>query len=196
MLEIRPLTALDGNLLRDLITGYTSDARYEVTQHETPEYTSIELRLVQLAQPFIKRYTHLDTEVVQHYTTLMARGHSLGAFADERCVGIALAEQQTWNLSLLAHELHVAREFQRQGIGRRLVEALVAHGLALGMRCIVCETQTTNVRAIRFYRAIGFTLDGVDLSFYSNDDREQGEIALFMKRYLEANPDEPEPRLP
>jgi ribosomal protein S18 acetylase RimI-like enzyme len=196
MLEIRPLTALDGNLLRDLITGYTSDARYEVTKHETPEYTHIELRLVQLAQPFIKRYTHLDTEVVQQYTTLVARGYSLGAFADERCVGIALAEPQAWNLSLLAHELHVSREFQRQGIGRRLVEALVAHGLALGMRCIVCETQTTNVPSIRFYRAMGFTLDGVDLSLYSNDDREQGEIALFMKRYFDAKPGEPEPRLP
>jgi ribosomal protein S18 acetylase RimI-like enzyme len=195
-LEIRLLSALDGELLSDLITGYTSDARYEVTKQETPEYTRIELRLTPLAEPFVKSYTHIDAEIVQQYTAVVAQGHSLGAFADERCVGIALAEPQAWNLSLLVHELHVASDFQRQGVGRLLVEALVAHGLAIGMRCIVCETQTTNVPAIRFYRAMGFTLDGVDLSFYTNTDRERGEIALFMKRYLDANPGNPAPTLP
>jgi hypothetical protein len=38
------------------------------------------------------------------------------------------------------------------------------------------------VPAIRFYHALGFTLDGVDISFYSNDDLARGEIAVFMKK--------------
>jgi hypothetical protein len=31
---------------------------------------------------------------------------------------------------------------------------------------------------------MGFVLDGVDLSYYSNEDWPNGEIALFMKRKL------------
>jgi ribosomal protein S18 acetylase RimI-like enzyme len=185
MIEIRSLHIPDEHLLSDLITGYTSTARYEVSKVESPEYTRIELQLIQLEQPFVKRYTHLDAATVQRYQDIAALGSSFGAFADERCVGIALAEPQTWNRSLLVHEFHVAAEFQSQGLGRLLMEAIVEHTRALGMRGIVCETQTTNVPAIGFYRAMGFTLDGIDLSLYTNHDRESGEVAVFMKSALD-----------
>ena len=46
-------------------------------------------------------------------------------------------------------------------------------------------TQTTNVPAIDFYRKVGFEVDGIDLSYYGNNDVEAGEVALFMKRKLE-----------
>lgn len=184
MLEIRPLRALDDDILSNLIVGYTSGARYEVEKIETPEHTRIELRLVQLPQPFVKRYPDLDAQTTEHYKSIVEQGNSFGAFAGERCVGIALAEPHTWNLSFLLHELHVAEDFQRQGIGRRVIESLAAHGRSLGLRCIVCETQTTNVPAIQFYRAMGFTLEGIDLSLYTNHDRENGEVALFMKKPL------------
>jgi ribosomal protein S18 acetylase RimI-like enzyme len=49
---------------------------------------------------------------------------------------------------------------------------------------IVCETQNTNVPAIRFYRALGFTVDGIDVSLYTNDDLARGEVALFLKKRL------------
>ncbi len=185
MLEIHPLRALDDDLLRSLIVGYTSGARYEVEKVETPEHTRIELRLVHLPQLFVKRYPDLDTQTAAHYKRLVEQGNSFGAFEGERCVGLALAEPRTWNRSFLLHELHVSEDFQRQGIGRRLIEALAAHGRTLGLRCIVCETQTTNVPAIQFYRAMGFTLEGIDLSLYTNHDRERGEVALFMKKPLD-----------
>jgi ribosomal protein S18 acetylase RimI-like enzyme len=49
---------------------------------------------------------------------------------------------------------------------------------------MVCETQNTNAPAIAFYRRVGFELDGIDLSYYSNEDVTQGEVALFMKLRL------------
>ena len=49
----------------------------------------------------------------------------------------------------------------------------------------MCETQTTNVPAIDFYRSVGFEVGGIDLSYYSNDDVQAGEVALFLKRKLE-----------
>lgn len=52
------------------------------------------------------------------------------------------------------------------------------------MRAVVCETQNTNVAAIRFYRRMGFDIEGVDLSYYSNQDCPDGEVALFLKKRL------------
>ena len=51
-------------------------------------------------------------------------------------------------------------------------------------RTIVCETQNTNPTAINVYRKLGFRVEGVDISFYSNDDYPEGEMAVFMKRRL------------
>ena len=62
----------------------------------------------------------------------------------------------------------------------RVGETAVAHQL----RVIVCETQSSNVPAIRAYRRLGFVLDAVDLSFYSNEDVAQENVAVFMKRYV------------
>ena len=64
------------------------------------------------------------------------------------------------------------------------MEALAEKGRAIGLRTIVCETQNTNVPAIEFYRKVGFTVEGIDLSYYTNDDVLNGEVAVFMKRGL------------
>jgi ribosomal protein S18 acetylase RimI-like enzyme len=70
------------------------------------------------------------------------------------------------------------------GVGSQLMEQLAEKGKAAGLRIIVCETQTTNVPAIQFYHRVGFVMEGIDLSYYSNEDYSDGEIAVFMKRRL------------
>ena len=65
------------------------------------------------------------------------------------------------------------------------MDHVALHASEEGLRVLVCETQTTNVPAIDFYRSVGFELDGIDLSYYGNDDVAAGEVALFMKRKLE-----------
>jgi ribosomal protein S18 acetylase RimI-like enzyme len=99
-------------------------------------------------------------------------------------MGIALTEPREWNRSLWVQELHVTEGHRGCGLGRRLLERAVEHARTLRMRCVVCETQSSNVPAIRFYRALGFALEGVDLSYYTNEDRMRGEVAVFMKRVV------------
>ena len=182
MADIRPLTDVDAQLLERLITGYVATEVYQVVRDETPDVICFELRLATRAQPFIKHTMPLDTPTIQRYRDLSLAGHAFGSFTGATCVGIALCEPQQWNSSLYVHAFYIAPDFHRQGIGRALMAALEAHARDLGMRCIVYETQTTNVAAIRFYRALGFTIDGIDVSLYSNDDIERGEVAIFLKK--------------
>ncbi len=182
MTVIRPLLDVDEALLERLIVGYTSHEVYRVTRDETLDTIRFALQLVMLEQPFKKRYPPLDPTEMQRYRDLAAAGHVFGAFADEICVGIALCEPQRWNSSLYVWEFHIAPEYHRKGIGQALMAAVEAHARAEEMRCVVCETQTTNVPAIRFYRAMGFTIDAVDVSLYTNDDIERGEVAVFLKK--------------
>jgi ribosomal protein S18 acetylase RimI-like enzyme len=185
LITIQPLTHLSPAEIQAVITGYTSDAIYEVSRTESAEESTFSVRLTPLCQPVTKRYSHLDEETMAQYIALCPLGFSFGAYEGEQCIGLALAEPHDWNQSLWVWEFHIAESHRGQGAGRRLMEALVERARGAGLRTIVCETQTTNVPAIRFYRALGFTLDGIDLSYYSNQDYVKGEIALFMKRALD-----------
>lgn len=183
MIELSTLTAQDVEALR-LIRGYTAHAKYVVTKREIPTEVTIRLNWVELDEPYVKRFAPLDKRTLAYYSGLFEQGFSLGARVDGQWVGVAVAEALAWNRSLWVYELHVEPAYQVQGIGRRMVEELMARGRAAGLRIIVCETQNTNVPAIQFYGKLGFTAEGIDLSYYSNEDWPDGEVAIFMKRRL------------
>lgn len=184
LIVIRPLAQLNPDDLFRLVTGYTSDARYQVSKTEVDQQFVLTLEWVSLTQPYRKRYDHLDAKTLEHYRQVPLLGFSFGAYDLEQSVGLVLAEPHDWNQSLWVWELHVAETHRRRGVGRQLLGALAEKAHAVGLRTIVCETQTTNVPAIRFYRSMGFQIEGIDLSYYSNDDFPDGEIALFMKHRL------------
>lgn len=185
MIDIKPLVRLNPDDLHRLVTGYVSDAKYQVSKTESVNKLVLRLELLPLSQPFRKRYDHLDVETLEQYRRLPPLGFSFGAYEDGLCVGLALAESRDWNKSLWVWELHVAETHRRRGIGRRLLEALAEKGRAAGLRTLVCETQNSNMPAIQFYRSAGFKIEGIDLSYYSNNDFPDGEIALFMKKRLD-----------
>jgi streptothricin acetyltransferase len=184
MIDRRLLTKLKLDDLHRLVTGYTSEARYQISKTESDQEFVLALELVSLEQPYCKHFEPPDTETLERYRDLTALGFSFGAYDGEQCVGIALAEPCNWNRSLWVWELHVAETHRRRGVGRQLVEALTEKARVTGLRVLVCETQNTNVPAINFYRKVGFHIEGIDLSYYSNDDFPDGEIAVFMKKRL------------
>lgn len=184
MIEIRPLTQLTATDVARIATGYLADGKYLVEYGDAEQETTFQLRLVALAQPYHKAYDHFDEETLAHYTQVLKEGYSLGAFAAEQLVGFLISGVQQWNHSLWVWEFHVAPTHRRLGIGRQLMEAAADRARQAGLRVIVCETQTTNVPAIQAYRKLGFRLEGIDLSYYSNQDYPNGEVAVFMKRRL------------
>ena len=183
MVEIRSLTKLSLADLRRVASGYSSDSKYTVVHTETGSCVSFDLRLVTLDKAYVKRF-HYDNEILQQYNTLLKTGYSFGAYDDRLLVGLAIAEGHRWNRSLSVHEFHVAETHRNQGTGKQLIERVAEEASRAGFRIIVCETQNTNPTAINVYRKLGFRVEGVDISFYSNDDYPEGEIAVFMKRRL------------
>lgn len=183
MIEIKPLTQLQPQDIRTLNRGYTSSAMYQVSKSETPEETILQLALVPLKRPYVKRW-ETDDEELARLQDVVRQGLSLAAYDGERMVAIAIAEARHWNLTLWVWEFHVAPDYHRRGIGRSLMNALAEVGRSAELRVMVCETQNTNVPAINFYRGAGFSMEGIDLSYYTNHDLTDGEIAIFMKRKL------------
>lgn len=183
MIEIKPLERFDPEALLRLVGGYVSGERYAVRKEEARERTAVILERESLERIYVKRWTY-QADDHERYEWVVQQGLSLGAYDGGELVGMALAERQDWNRTLWIWEFGVAEAHRRQGVGRRLMEAIAGVARSIGMRVLLCETQNTNVPAIDFYRAVGFELEGIDLSYYTNEDVDEGEVALFMKRKL------------
>lgn len=72
--------------------------------------------------------------------------------------------------------LAVAPEFQRRGIGRRLMLALARHAVEQGSENLTLEVRVTNEAAIELYRQFGFAPAGIRRNYYV----EVNEDALVM----------------
>lgn len=179
-----PLSEPDLAQLSLVISGYVAREKYDVSKIESDGETAVSLKLVSLPTPKTFTYDHLDETEMARLTEIVAYGLSVGAFLGEQLVGVAISSVEGWNSSLRVWEFHVAEPFRGQGIGRRLMEMMVETAVAQNLRVIVCETQSSNVPAIRAYRKLGFVIDAIDLSFYSNEDVQKESVALFMKRKL------------
>lgn len=185
MIVIRPLDSFDPARFQAIASGYTTSALYRVTRSDSEAEISFTLTLQALPEPREFRFPFVEEEL-ERYGALVPSEYCFGAFEDATLAGIALAEPQEWNRTLWVWDFHVAASHRGQGIGRRLMAALAERAAVAGLRAIICETQNTNVPAIRFYRAVGFTMEGVDISYYTNEDMHPGgTVAVFMKLRLE-----------
>lgn len=156
----------------------------EVRHTDTDARASITLELVPLAAPCTKTWAHLDDETIARYNRILGNGYSFGAYQDGKLAGFLIAEPERWNRSLWVWEFHVAEAGRGRGTGRRLMDRAAGAAKRAGLRIMVCETQSTNVTAIQIYRKLGFRVEGLDISYYTNEDDLAEGIAVFMKRRL------------
>lgn len=184
MIDIRPWTHFDPARFQAIAGGYTTTEIYRVAWSESDAQTLFSLTLEPLAEPIRFDFPYTDDDIAR-YAAFVPGDYCLGAYDGEALVGVALGERQEWNNTVWVWEFHVAPEYQRRGIGRRLMAEVATRARAAGSRALVLETQNTNVKAIRFYRRVGYTLEGIDVSHYTNEDMQPGRtVALFMKLRL------------
>lgn len=183
MIEIQSLTALSLADLKRVANGYVSDSKFVVLHTSADGQVSFDLQLVHLDKPYVEEFDH-DNDTLQRYESVLNAGYSFGAYDQNLLVGLVIGEPHEWNRSLWVWEFHVIEAYRNRNIGKQLMEHVAEKAKYAGFRTIVCETQNTNVPAIEIYRKLGFNLEGIDISYYSNDDYPDGEIAVFMKRRL------------
>jgi len=184
MVTYKRLDKFEDSILLPLQTGYQSDERFRVSKLETENRIEIILELTRQDTLYVKQWECTDEDLAM-YDRVIAKGHSFAVYDGSTIIGVALAEAREWNRTFWIWEFHVRKEYQRQGIGKKLMNLMADEARGIHMRTMLVETQNTNLAAIRFYRAVGFSLEGVDLSYYTNHDLENGEVAIFMKRNIE-----------
>lgn len=100
----------------------------------------------------------------------------------DRAVGVVEYSHQAWHHLVRVWNLFVHPQYRRQGIGSELL----AHGWRrvqhLAARGLYLETQASNAPALAFYRAQGLDLWGFCDFWYSNRDREQDQVCLWLGR--------------
>lgn len=187
-LEIRALDRFEAADADGIREGFTTTERFLASKTESDAGATLALTLEGLPEPFVKRWDPLNSWLLGHYQELVKDGFSLGAYegGTGRLVGFLIGEREDWNRSLHVWEFHVRPGYQRQGIGRRLMDEIAARCRAAGYRLIECETPNTDVPAIRAYRALGFEVGALDLCYYTNQGGAPGhpeaEIAVCRHR--------------
>jgi ribosomal protein S18 acetylase RimI-like enzyme len=165
---------------RDSVTvfQYESPGHYRVSICESADGWTVTLKREDFRETFRKR---ANDKVITPY-----KGNSeiYGAFVDGAYAGFIQIEFQEHNRSVRVWDIDILREFRGKGAGRALMDLCKSRSRELGARRIILETQTCNLKAIAFYRAMGFGLAGLDATNYQNDDIERGEVRLEMAYYL------------
>lgn len=101
-------------------------------------------------------------------------------------VGFALVWRAADELHLL--DLVVEPASRRSGIGRELVEQVIAGARVENLRVVLLEVRASNVAAIALYHSAGFVESGVRRGYYSDND----EDAVLMRLELGSVPPSPE----
>lgn len=96
-------------------------------------------------------------------------------------VGFAAVGFQAWNRRLVLWHFYVDAGRRGQGLGRRLMTAVLEEARGVGARHVWLETSNQNPPGVAAYQALGFTLSGLDLTLYDGTPSE-GEFALFFSR--------------
>jgi ribosomal protein S18 acetylase RimI-like enzyme len=108
------------------------------------------------------------------------------AQSDGTIAGFAAWTHRWWNRRTEIWHLYVAPPARGQGLGRALVDEVIAAAQAAGMRCVWLETSTVAYPAIQFYRRLGFVWCGLDTALYDPAHVMPGEMALYFAQALPA----------
>jgi len=154
-------------------TGFETRSVFDVT------VTPRRLELVErpLLAPVVKRYP------IEDVFAAWARWTTAWVAVADRIIGFAAVEYEAWHARLNLWHIYVAPERRREGIGRALLARVEAHGRERGARRVWLETSNVNVPGIAAYARLGYTLCGVDTTYYEGTPAA-AESAVYLSKPL------------
>lgn len=99
---------------------------------------------------------------------------------DSKIIGYLELDKESWSNRLRISELLIFDEYRHLGYGTILIEKAKDIAQKENFREIVLGTETCDSKAIDFYLKNGFKVNGIDLSFYDNDDVSKKEVRIEM----------------
>ncbi|HEY9101572.1 ribosomal protein S18-alanine N-acetyltransferase [Chitinimonas sp.] len=108
-----------------------------------------------------------------------ADGHR-GWVADHggEVIGFAVTSQVLDELSLLT--LGVRQDWQRQGIGRALINQIVDSASEQGAAVLILEVRKSNAAARSLYRRMGFVENGLRKGYYRAEEGREDAILMAL----------------
>lgn len=181
---IRRLTERDIPKLIDIRPGFTTDVILEVQRIGEGYAPGWQLIEVGVDPPYAKGKGYdFDSTERDNIRERLQQDNTLIEVVVEResdrIVGILDVEEREWNSTAWVWNLMLDEAVRNKGLGKDLVERVVAWAKKRGLRSVMLETQTNNVPACRFYARMGFQLVGINEALYSNDDVDNKEVAIF-----------------
>lgn len=154
--------------------SYRTEEYYAVQNESTRKVMMLDFVRKQFEQPVEKHFTdHL-------YEPWVEDAEAFGVLDAGSLAAVIEMGMERWNNRARVAELWVREDCRRRGWGRMLFRHGIAWAIQKNARALVLETQSCNVPAIDFYRAMGMELIGCDLTAYSNRDMQMGEVRLEM----------------
>lgn len=156
---------------------YTTNQYYDVSVNKTENGYSIEIEKKDFTMPVThtpEEYEFPDKLYEDHWEHAFA----WGMIVNDELVAAIETDQELWSNRLRITELWVAEQYQKKGIGHRLLEIAKEQARIERRRAIILETQSCNVNAIDFYQHEGFRLIGMDTCCYNNNDLQRKEVRM------------------
>ncbi len=181
---IRPMYPEDIEALADIRPGFETDTILKVEPLGQGLEQGWRLVETKLSTPFQKGAGYDFTpEERQSIAARLTQTDTLMEVAIEKktgnIVGVLDVEEETWRNTAWIWNIMLDVEARGQGIGREMLNHIIRWGRRRGLRAILLETQSNNVPACKFYLRMGFQLVGINTMFYTNQDLERDEVALF-----------------
>lgn len=161
--------------------GYTTNTYYDVTVDRTETGFQVSMILTDCSDHPI---THTPEEYDfpdKLYEDYRPDSRAYGMVDDAGNLIAAIEiEPEGWSNRLRVHELWIDDRYQKQGIGRALMNLAKDEARRNGHRMLMLETQSCNTNAIGFYLHEGFGLIGFDACCYANNDLERKEVRIEL----------------
>lgn len=181
---IRPMQPGDVELLAEIRPGFTSNTALKVERIGSGVAQGWQLAEIQLPTPFEKQHGYDFTpEERESIAQRLAQTNTLMEVAVDRAtnriVGVLDVEEEAWRETAWIWNIMLDVDARGAGIGREMINHTIGWARRRNLRALLLETQSNNVPACRFYLRMGFQLVGINTLFYTNQDLEKGEVALF-----------------
>lgn len=164
----------DKNWLLDFDASFSSDFVYRVNF----KGISVEIIKEKLEKPFDKIYCLKEIE-----RAAQKSDYCVVVECNNEIHGLAYADFEKWNKSVLLQGIFVSPTSKGKGIGKTLLNEILEFAKSVDSDRIRLETQNTNVPAIEFYLKNGFHFCGLDNSLY-DENLFPGEIAFYFCSFL------------